>query len=66
MSLPPEGTGLGSSSSVAFGCPGAEGLIGFADPGARVGFAYVMNQMQAGMPTDSGALRLLDALYASL
>jgi CubicO group peptidase (beta-lactamase class C family) len=46
FSLPPEGTGFGSSGAGAFGCPGAGGSIGFADPEARVGFAYVMNQMQ--------------------
>lgn len=66
FSLPPAGTGFGSTSSTAFGCPGAGGSIGLADPDARVGFAYVMNQMQPGMPPDPRALRLLDALYASL
>jgi CubicO group peptidase (beta-lactamase class C family) len=66
FSLPPEGTGFGSSSAAAFGCPGAGGSIGFADPDAHVGFAYIMNQMQAGMPPDPRALRLVDALYASL
>lgn len=66
FSLPTEGTGFGSASAAAFGCPGAGGSIGFADPGARVGFGYVMNQMQAGMPPDPRALRLIDALYASL
>jgi CubicO group peptidase (beta-lactamase class C family) len=66
FSLPPEGAGFGSSSAAAFGCPGAGGSIGFADPDARVGFGYVMNQMQAGMPPDPRALRLIDALYASL
>jgi CubicO group peptidase (beta-lactamase class C family) len=66
FSLPPEGTGFGSSSAAAFGCPGAGGSIGVADPEARVGFGYVMNQMQAGMPPDPRALRLINALYASL
>lgn len=66
FSLPPEGAGFGLSSTAAFGCPGAGGSIGFADPDARVGFGYVMNQMQAGMPPDPRALRLIDALYASL
>lgn len=31
-----------------------------------VGFGYVMNQMHAGMPPDPRALRLIDALFASL
>jgi CubicO group peptidase (beta-lactamase class C family) len=66
FSLPPEGAGFGLSSTAAFGCPGAGGSIGFADPDARIGFGYVMNQMQAGMPPDPRALRLIDALYASL
>ncbi|HET7089492.1 MAG TPA: serine hydrolase domain-containing protein [Anaerolineae bacterium] len=64
--LPPEGVGIGSSSPAAFGHPGGGGSIGFADPEARVGFGYVMNQIQAGMPPDPRALRMIDALYASL
>jgi hypothetical protein len=40
--------------------------MAFGDPDAHVGFAYVMNQMQAGMPRDPRASRLIDALYASL
>ena len=66
FSLPPRGAGYGMSSEAAFGCPGAGGSIGFADPEARVGFGYIMNQMQAGMPVDPRALRLIDALYGSL
>ena len=66
FSLPPEGAGFGSSSGSAFGCPGAGGSIGFADPGAHIGFGYTMNQMQHGMPVDPRALRIIDALYASL
>jgi CubicO group peptidase (beta-lactamase class C family) len=66
FSLPPEGAGFGTSSASAFGCPGAGGSIGFADPEAGVGFGYTMNQMQPGMPPDPRALRIIDALYASL
>jgi CubicO group peptidase (beta-lactamase class C family) len=66
FSLPPQGAGIGSSTPAAFGCPGAGGSIGFADPDARVGFAYVMNQMHAGMPPDARAVRLIDAVYSSL
>ena len=66
FSLPPEGAGFGSSSGSAFGCPGAGGSIGFADPGAHIGFGYTMNQMQPGMPVDPRALRIIDALYTSL
>jgi CubicO group peptidase (beta-lactamase class C family) len=66
FSLPPEGAGFGSSSATAFGCPGAGGSIGFADPGAHVGFGYTMNQMHAAIPPDPRAQRMIDALYASL
>ena len=66
FSLPPEGAGFGSSSATAFGCPGGGGSIGFADPGAHVGFGYTMNQIQAAIPPDPRALRIIDALYASL
>lgn len=66
FSLPPEGAGFGSSSATAFGCPGAGGSIGFADPDARVGFGYTMNQMHAAIPPDPRAVRLIEALYASL
>jgi CubicO group peptidase (beta-lactamase class C family) len=66
FSLPPQGAGFGSSSGSAFGCPGAGGSIGFADPGVHIGFGYTMNQMRAEMPVDQRALRLIDALYAAL
>ena len=51
----------------SFGHPGAGGSIGFADPEARIGFGYVMNQMKSGVvESDSTARRLIDALYRSL
>jgi CubicO group peptidase (beta-lactamase class C family) len=50
FSLPPKDTGFGSSSDSAFGYPGADGSIGFADPAAHLGFGYIMNQMLPGMP----------------
>lgn len=53
------------SDAVLFGLPTRFGL-GFSLPPAGVGFGYVMNQMQAGMPPDPRALRMIDALYASL
>jgi hypothetical protein len=42
FSLPPPGTGFGSSSAAAFGCPRGGASIGFADPGAHIGFGYAM------------------------
>ncbi|RDI74372.1 Beta-lactamase class C/penicillin binding protein [Gaiella occulta] len=50
----------------AFGHPGMGGSLGFADPVARVGFGYVMNQMMPGIQVDPRARALADALYASL
>lgn len=66
FSLPPQGGGFGRSSRAAFGSLGAGGSMALADPVARVGFAYVMNQMHAGMPPDPRALRLIDAFFACL
>ena len=50
----------------AFGHPGAGGSLGYADPDARIGFGYVMNQMRPGLVTGPRAQELIDALYACL
>jgi CubicO group peptidase (beta-lactamase class C family) len=50
----------------AFGHPGAGGSIAFADPDARLGFAYVMNQMQQGMAGDARGFALIQAVYEAL
>ena len=50
----------------AFGHPGAGGSIGFADPDARVGFGYVMNQMQQGITGSMNAFRMIGELFAAL
>jgi len=47
----------------AFGHPGAGGSLAFADPENRLGFAYVMNQMEAGVLPKSRAVSLVHALY---
>jgi CubicO group peptidase (beta-lactamase class C family) len=52
----------------AFGHQGAGGSIGFADPDARIGFGYVMNQFQTGTARNPD-LRwgtLVKAVYTSL
>ncbi len=49
-----------------FGHPGAGGSLGFADPDAKVGFGYVMNQMGLEPLLDPRAAALIDAIYASL
>jgi CubicO group peptidase (beta-lactamase class C family) len=55
---------LGPSLS-AFGHPGAGGSLGFADPENRIGFGYVMNQMEVGVLPGIRAGALVGSLYAS-
>jgi CubicO group peptidase (beta-lactamase class C family) len=50
----------------AFGHAGAGGSLGFADPGANIGFGYVMNQMQVNPDDPSRSKLLADALYDCL
>jgi CubicO group peptidase (beta-lactamase class C family) len=49
-----------------FGHTGAGGSLGFADPDAKVGFAYTMNQMGSHILIDPRVVALLDALYACM
>ena len=48
----------------AFGHPGAGGSHAFADPENGIAFAYVMNQMEAGVFPGPRALRLVETIYA--
>ncbi len=50
----------------AFGHPGAGGSVGFADPEARVAFAYVMNRMGPHVLLDPRAVALIEATYDCL
>ena len=50
----------------AFGTPGAGGSFGFADPAARLGFAYVMNNMEFHMFDDPREKSLRDAVHRSI
>jgi CubicO group peptidase (beta-lactamase class C family) len=54
---------LFGSSEGAFGHPGAGGSLAFADPERRVGFAYVMNQMELGVLPKERAQGLVEALF---
>jgi len=49
-----------------FGHSGAGGSLAYADPDARIGFAYVMNKMRQDLMLDTRAAALVDAMYASL
>ena len=53
---------FGSASS--FGSPGSGGSLGFADPTAGVGYAYVTSQMGTHLTGDPRDVALREALYS--
>lgn len=53
-------------SARSFGSPGAGGSMGFADPVAEVGYAYVTNRMGTRLNGDPRDVALRAALYAAL
>jgi len=55
---------FGSSNS--FGSPGAGGSLGFADPRAGVGYAYVTSQMGTRLTGDPRDIALRDAVYTAI
>ena len=50
----------------SFGSPGAGGSLGFADPAAGIGYAYVTSQMGTALTGDPRDIALRDALYSAL
>lgn len=54
------------SSSHSFGAPGAGGAMGFADPDARLGYAYVTSRMGTTFSGDPRDMALRAALYSAL
>lgn len=54
------------SSERAFGAPGAGGSFAFADPDARLGYAYVMNKMDFYLVDDPREKPLRDAVYRAI
>jgi CubicO group peptidase (beta-lactamase class C family) len=55
---------FGHASS--FGWPGAGGALGFADPEARIGYAYVTNRMGTRLSGDPRDVALRHAIYAAI
>jgi CubicO group peptidase (beta-lactamase class C family) len=53
-----------SSSTRAYGTPGAGGSQGFADPETELGFAYVPNSLWLGAIDDKRAAALRQAIYS--
>jgi CubicO group peptidase (beta-lactamase class C family) len=55
---------FGSASS--FGAPGSGGALAFADPVARIGYAYVTSQMGTVLTGDPRDVALRNALYSAI
>lgn len=61
---PSENWRFGSARS--FGSPGSGGSLGFADPDAGIGYAYVTSQMGTTFTGDPRDVALREALYSAL
>jgi CubicO group peptidase (beta-lactamase class C family) len=64
--LRPGPDGSFGSTPRAFGTPGAGGSFAFADPDARLGYAYVMNKMDYFMFDDPREKALRDAVHRAI
>lgn len=51
-------------NEASFGFPGSGGSLGFADPKAGIGYAYVTNQMGTALTGDPRDLALRNAVYS--
>jgi CubicO group peptidase (beta-lactamase class C family) len=52
--------------AASFGSPGSGGSLGYADPSAGVGYAYVTSQMGTVLTGDPRDVALRDALYSAI
>jgi CubicO group peptidase (beta-lactamase class C family) len=50
----------------SFGAPGSGGALGFADPSAGVGYAYITSQAGTTLTGDPREVALRDALYSAI
>jgi CubicO group peptidase (beta-lactamase class C family) len=50
----------------SYGSPGSGGSLGFADPTAGIGYAYVTSQMGTSLTGDPREIALRGALYSAL
>lgn len=53
-------------SAGSFGSPGAGGSLGFSDPKAGIGYAYVTSKMGTRLTGDPRDLALRDAIYSAI
>ena len=50
----------------SFGSPGSDGSLGFADPIAGIGYAYVTSQMGTRLTGDPRGVALRNAIYSAI